>query len=189
MSAQRVLELVDAPEQGAGTEDNLQQCIQRPHHHDDRQPIEGDASPLLVCNGSRSQPQERQVAQVHQRFLERTGAIHGIEGRDQLRQPIGKEQDAGQCPGWTTEQARASPEPHQQQAQDCRQCAQHHHAFGNARRRPQGNEGQHPRRCPAPTMRRSFGISVGSGGDRRHRQVLGKGPAWHPAWPAGCRAS
>ena len=177
MVADRVLGHVDEREQRARAEGFLQQRIQRPDAHDRREPGEGRAPPGVAGDRGRGQPQERQVAQVGHGLREAVRAIGRVEGREQLRQPVRREQHAGQRPGLVAEQAGAAAEALQQQLRDRDQRAEHQHAFRISRRRPQRDVGQHPRRRPAPA------------GDGRgfSRGVRRRAQAWPPASHATCR--
>ena len=186
MPADRLLDRVDAPEQWAGSSHRLDQRVERPDKDDDRESTERGAAARCIGDRRRDQPQEWQVAQVDRGFADGPGLVDRIHRRQQFRHPVRAEQHAGQRPRRAAEQARAVAEAHQQQARDRRQCTEHHHRFGITGRGPQGNERQHPGRCPTPADRHGAG---------RGRQFSGSGQVRHkataspPALRARCGAS
>ena len=194
VAADRLLDRVDAVEQRAGPRGRLHQRVQGPHADDDPEPGEGGAPRTRSRHRRRHQPQERQVAQVDQRLLQRARMVHRIGRGERLGQPVGEEQHAGQRPGRAAEQLHAATEARQQQPRDGRQRTEHHHAFGIARCRPQRDEGQHPGRRPAPALgacgrRRGAGSGVSAGwgrGQTRLPSVRDRWQVWPAASPAAC---
>ena len=121
MAADREFRRVHGEKPRTGAANRLHDGVERPHADDRGHANEGDPSPARIGHRRRRQPQERQITQIDRGFAKRAGTVHRIDGADQLRQPVGEEQHAGQRPGLRAEQGAAATESHENQTANRRQ--------------------------------------------------------------------